>query len=150
MGAPSGAQVGELAAQLSQNIGPFGLKLGEEVAWSVCPANFNPSQKTAAAVAFFGGVGVSDSGLNALLRNGIPVLPVVSAEGRVDQELPNQLKPLNCLTYKTHGPQRIATALLECVGLLPRQRRVFVSYRRTEAGAAALPLFDAVSSRLFD
>jgi hypothetical protein len=41
-------------------------------------------------------------------------------------------------------------ALLECAGLLPRQRRVFLSYRRNEACAAALQLFDAFSARQFD
>ena len=46
--------------------------------------------------------------------------------------------------------ERIATALLECVGLLPRQRRVFVSYRRDDARQAALQLFNALSARLFD
>jgi hypothetical protein len=39
---------------------------------------------------------------------------------------------------------------MECAGLLPRQRRVFVSYRRAEAREAALQLFDALSARLFD
>jgi hypothetical protein len=34
--------------------------------------------------------------------------------------------------------------------LLPHQRRVFVSYRRGDARQAALQLFDAFSSRLFD
>jgi hypothetical protein len=36
------------------------------------------------------------------------------------------------------------------VGLLPRQRRVFISYRRDEARQAALQLFDELSARLFD
>ncbi len=150
MGMPSDAQVDSLTHYLTKNVEPFGLKLGEEVAWSIRPAKFDPSQRTATAVAFFGADGVSDDGLNALLHDGIPVLPVVSAEGCVDRELPNQLKPFNCLTYETDGPQRISTALLECVGLLPRQRRVFVSYRRGEAREAALQLFDALSARLFD
>ncbi|MCC4261479.1 toll/interleukin-1 receptor domain-containing protein, partial [Pseudomonas aestusnigri] len=39
---------------------------------------------------------------------------------------------------------------LECAGLLPKQRRVFVSYRRDEAKVAALQMFDALSSRHFD
>lgn len=150
MGAPSDTQINELAQHLSRTIELFGLELGKEVGWSVCPPHFDPSQKTAAAVVFFGDIGVSDRCLSALLRNGIPVLPVVSAEGHEAQELPEQLKPLNCLTYKQDGSQRIATALLECVGLLPRQRRVFVSYRRGEAREAALQLFDALSARRFD
>jgi hypothetical protein len=54
------------------------------------------------------------------------------------------------MTVTGHGSERIATALLECGGLLPRQRRVFVSYRRDEARQAALQLFNAFSGRLFD
>ena len=40
--------------------------------------------------------------------------------------------------------------MLECVGLLRRQRRVFVSYRRSEARAAAVQLHDVLSARGFD
>src|SRR3546814_6630125 len=39
---------------------------------------------------------------------------------------------------------------MECLGLLSRQRRVFLSYRRNEARAAALQLFDALSSRGYE
>ncbi|MEM8488085.1 MAG: toll/interleukin-1 receptor domain-containing protein, partial [Bacteroidota bacterium] len=55
-----------------------------------------------------------------------------------------------CLAYDSEGAQRIASAMLECAGLLPRQRRVFLSYRRDEAREAALQLFDELSSRSFD
>src|ERR1051326_1584413 len=150
MGAPSNKQVSEVAQCLSTAIEPFGLRLGEEVGWTIRPTQFNPSQKTAAAVAFFGEINVSEEGLSAVLRSDIPILPVASAEGRFEMEIPAQLRALNGLNYSTVGPLRISTALLECVGLLPRQRRVFVSYRRGEARAAASQLFDALSSRLFD
>src|SRR3546814_1834253 len=40
--------------------------------------------------------------------------------------------------------------MLECVGLLRRQRRVFVSYRRVGSRAAALQLHDLLASRGFD
>lgn len=150
MGAPSGGQIDELAERLSQVVELFGLRLGQEVAWSVCPTDFDPPQRNAAAVAFFGAAGVSETGLSAVLAAGVPVLPIASGEDRINEEIPDSLKPLNCLTYTTDGPQRIATALLECVGLLPRQRRVFLSYRRSEAREAALQLFDALSGRLFD
>jgi hypothetical protein len=84
------------------------------------------------------------------LRRGIPILPIASTETAIGAEIPDRLKPLNCLTYAGHGAQRISTALLECVGLLPRQRRVFVSYRRDDAREAALQLFNALSARVFD
>lgn len=150
IGAPSDAQLDELADCVSRVIQSFGLRLGEEVAWSVRPDTFRPSQRTPAAVVFFGAVGVEEHALESLRRKGVPILPIVSAEGQVANEIPSQLRPLNCLPYATHGPERVATALLECVGLLPRQRRVFLSYRRDEARQAALQLFDALSARVFE
>jgi hypothetical protein len=150
MGIPSSTQIDELTQHIGGITKPFGLHLGHEIGWSICPTDFKPSQKTPAAVAFFGGAGVSEAGLADLLRTGIPVLPIASVESKVNAEIPAQLKTLNCLMYASHGPQRISTALLECVGLLPRQRRVFVSYRRDDARQAALQLFNALSVRLFD
>jgi hypothetical protein len=150
MGAASDAQVGALQNYLTQVIAPFGLRLGREITWSLRPASFLPAQKTPGAVGFFGAPGVSDAGLDLLLTAGVPVLPIASAEGNISAELPTKLKPLNALAWAEHGPERIATALLECIGLLPRQRRVFVSYRRDHAGQAALQLFNVLSARLFD
>jgi hypothetical protein len=150
MGAPSAAQVADLEKHISEVIEPFGLHLGREVAWSICSTDFKVAQKTSAAVAFFGGIGVSDAGIDAVLQGGVPVLPIASTEANIGSEIPAKLKVLNCLTYAGHGPVRISTALLECVGLLPRQRRVFVSYRRDDAREAALQLFNSLSARVFD
>lgn len=150
MGAPSSAQVEELHGHIAHLIQPFGLQLGKDVTWSVLPGAFEPDQMTPAAVAFFGGAGASDVGLNSLLLAGVPILPIASRDGQIATEIPAQLRVLNCMTVEGHGSERIATALLECVGLLPRQRRVFVSYRRDEARQAALQLFDSFSGRLFD
>jgi hypothetical protein len=150
MGAPTDAQIAELERHVSQIIAPFGLRLGQEIAWRIRSNSFTPPQRTPAAVAFFGGIGVSEEGITPLLSLGVPILPIASAEGCISAEIPAQLRPLNCLTCTTHGLPRIATALLECVGLLPRQRQVFVSYRRDDARHAALQLFNALSARLFD
>lgn len=150
MGSPSDAQIAEIDKFISEIIGAFGLRLGQEVAWTIRPTDFKVAQKTSAAVAFFGGVHVSATGIDALLRSGVPILPIASAKDHIGTEIPNQLKPLNCMTYTGDGPQRISTALLECVGLLPRQRRVFVSYRRDDAREAALQLFNSLSARVFD
>jgi len=150
LGAPSDAQVSELEQIVSQALLPFGLQLRQEVAWHVRPDTFNPVQRRAAAAVFFGSKDASQVNLQCLLRNNIPVLPVVSDLSKVHEEIPPVLKLLNCLAYNSGGAQRVATALLECAGLLPRQRRVFVSYRRDEARQAALQLFDALTSRLFD
>ena len=150
LGAPSDAQISELEQLISQAVQPFGLRLGQEVGWLVRPEAFNPEQQKAAAAVFFGGKDAPQANLQSLLRKAIPVLPVVSDPAKVQEEIPAILRPLHCLAYNAGGAQRVATALLECAGLLPRQRRVFVSYRRDEARQAALQLFDALSSRLFD
>lgn len=152
LGAPSDVQVDELEACIVKSIAPFGLRLGHEVAWSVRPASFNPDQQKASVAVFFGGKGVPEANVAELMYRAIPVIPVVSnlSPSTVRNEIPEILQSLNCLDYSTGGVQRVATALLECVGLLPRQRRIFLSYRRDEARQAALQLFEALSARRFD
>lgn len=150
LGAPSDTQLNELERIIAQAVQLFGLRLGHEVGWEIRPAAFDPDQQKSSAVAFYGSVGAPLANVDHLLRRGIPILPVVSDAARVTAEIPELLRPLNCLAYNAGGAQRVATALLECAGLLPRQRRVFVSYRRGEAREAALQLFDAFSARLFD
>lgn len=150
LGAPSETQIRELEQLVAQAVEPFGLRLGQEVAWLVCPEAFSPAQQQAAATVFFGGQNAQQANVPSLLRQAIPVLPVASDLTKVPEEIPAVLQPFNCLAYNAGGAQRVATALLECAGLLPRQRRVFVNYRRDEARQAALQLFDELSARLFD
>lgn len=150
LGVPSDTQIDELQKCVSQAILPFGLHLGYEVAWFVRPEAFNPEQQNAAAAVFFGGNNAPEANIHSLLRSAVPILPVVSDLTKVSDEIPHALRPLNCMAYNEGGAQRVATGLLECAGLLPRQRRVFLSYRRDEAPQAAVQLFDALSSRHFD
>jgi hypothetical protein len=150
LGAPTDAILGELERSISAATAPFGLRLGHEIAWHVRPNAFDPMQTKSAAAVFFGATDAPVANVASLLRRGIPILPVVSDITKVHEEIPAMLQPLNCLAYNVGGVQRTTSALLECAGLLPRQRRVFVSYRRDEARQAALQLFDAFSARLFD
>lgn len=150
LGSPTEEIVDALVHEIEASVAPFGLKLNSDIGWNVRPAAFNPEEAKSAAVIFFGGADAPRANIETLLSRGIPILPVVSELSKVQEEIPNILRPLNCLAYDTAGPSRTATALLECVGLLPRQRRVFLSYRRDEARDAALQLFDALSARLFD
>lgn len=150
LGSPTATQISELEEVVRKAVGMFNLRLGHEIGWEVCPNEFNPDQQRSSAAAFFGGHEPPLANVVRLLARGIPLLPVASDVNRVSAEIPALLQPLNCLAYTAGGAQRVATALLECAGLLPRQRRVFVSYRRGEAREAALQLFDALSARLFD
>jgi hypothetical protein len=92
MGAPTAPQIRELERYISEITDLFGLRLGHEIGWSVLPNDFAVAQKTPAAVAFFGAENVSSNGLDDTLRNGIPVLPIASMDGRITAELPNQLR----------------------------------------------------------
>jgi TIR domain len=150
MGTPTDDQVATLSGEIESAISAFGLRLGVDVGLNIRPLTFTPSNRTSAAAAFFGSEIASGMDVSHLLSRAIPVLPVVSSLTRVRAELPTQLWPINCLEYGAAGAGRIASAMLECAGLLPRQRRIFLSYRRDEARQAALQLFDALSARLFD
>ena len=150
IGAPTNAQIEELQELLSQAVARFGMTLGEEVAWAVRPAAFEPAQQRAAAAVFFGGHVLPTGNLDWLLRKGVPIIPVASDIREVSREIPPELRRLNCASYAAEGAAGVANLMLECAGLLPRQRRVFLSYRRDEARQAALQLFDALSARLFD
>ena len=150
MGAPTDTHIGAVEASVSGVIKPFGLRLGAEVGLATRPTIFDPEQKVPAAVAFFGQPGLPSNGIKNLLARGIPVIPVARESSTVGTDLPDVLRPFNCLTFGGDGAHRIATALLECVRLLPRQRRVFVSYRRDEAKEAALGVFNFLSNRVYD
>jgi hypothetical protein len=149
MGAPSQEQIDRVAKELEQGITPFGLKMGKEVSLTIGSA-FSPSPLKASAALFFGGNAPSVDGVDHILRSGIPIIPIASRYTQVSAEIPKSLQPLNCLAYEEDGYPRVASALMECVGLLPKERRVFVSYRRNESRNAALQLFDELSARHFD
>jgi len=150
VGTPTNEEIVEVENNLRVLIRQFGLELGSHVEILTTLANFASDQRTSTAAAYFVGTDASDSGLQKLVKAGVPVIPVVSSITNVAQEVPLQLRKFNCISYEEDGSQRVATALLECVGLLPRQRRVFVSYRRSESRQAALQLFDAFSARVYD
>ncbi|MFD0913953.1 toll/interleukin-1 receptor domain-containing protein [Methylophilus luteus] len=148
LGAPSQIQISKLSESLAQALAPLNLGLGHEVALEVLPATFKPHQLQPAAAVFFADVQADTDKLEELLQRGVPVLPVVSSLDHATIELPEILQPLNCLSDA--DTDVIAASLLESVGLLPRQRRVFISYRRDEAATAATQLFNALVERQFD
>ncbi|WP_382161587.1 toll/interleukin-1 receptor domain-containing protein [Hydrogenophaga sp. ANAO-22] len=132
-------------------LGLFGLQPGRDyIIDRGLTADF--SDVTATVAVFFGADGADYPEANRLTRLGVPVVPMVSAASRVNAELPAALRGINALI---HDPvdialRRVVTAALQCLGLLPAQRRVFVSYRRDESADVALQLYEALSARHFD
>lgn len=150
VGAATPKQVEELSKAIQIVVQGLGLELGVEVGWAVKPAQFSPDEAKASALLYFGGEAGTESFVRAATQQAIPIVPVVSRMDRVQLELPEELWALNAIEYDAAGAERIASALLESAGLLPRQRRVFISYRRDESRVAALQLLGELAARHYE
>ena len=103
--------------------------------------------------AYFGGTGNDESEIvSHIVRTNAPIIPTIAHSESFVTHIPCFLQSINGLKRKKNdlNATELASAMLECVGLLRRQRRVFVSYRRTESRAAAVQLHDLLTSRGFD
>jgi len=116
------------------------------------PQKFVPIVRASAAAIFFGGRGSGSIDITGTLDVGtIPVLPVASNDRAIGKEIPEGLRGLNCVFYEgAGGADRVFSALLECLGMLPRQRRVFLSYKRSESTAIAIQLHAELSARQYE
>jgi hypothetical protein len=151
LGFPSTDQLASIAAAFEQAASQFKLRVGDEIKLLVKPETFRPDQRTCAAAVFFGGSGGADIDISKVIDvKSLPILPVASTSTSVSFEIPVSLRGLNCIFSDKSSTDRIFATLLECVGLLPRQRRVFLSYKRDEATTAAVQLFSELSSRQFE
>lgn len=148
--APSGIRDAVVAA-LKEGVAELGLDIGSTVSlFQGDPQDFRPAgERCAAALCFHVGPG-SEENLRWLINRNIPIIPVATKATAFAAELPAVLAPLNGLSLDRTDAKALAQALLECASLLPRQRRVFLSYRRTESTEAALQLYAALSARLYD
>jgi hypothetical protein len=109
--------------------------------------------RAAMAAVYFGGARETDIDVaRELVRSSQPVIPTVSASADFATAIPSFLQGFNGHRRRQDDVEmaELAAAMLECVGLLRRQRRVFVSYRRVESRAAALQLHDFLTARGFD
>lgn len=150
-GSPSEEQLTAFTASFGEALHHFGLEEGADFTIAGCiTSNFIETVPTVAV--FFGGPGATLEQYADLVRLSIPILPLVSSLKRVSAELPECLRAINALALDAEdlGLLKPAAVALQCLGLLPSQRRVFVSYRRDESREAALQLFEALSARQFD
>lgn len=153
LGSPTGEERETLTKTLQVMVEDFGLALGADVLVHDGATVSGRDKRAAFAAAFFGATAFADlEAARELVRASAPVIPTVAADGDFDSQVPDFLQPANGLRRRADDPamSELAVALLECVGLLRRQRRVFVSYRRVESRAAALQLHDLLSTRGFD
>lgn len=89
--------------------------------------------------------------LQDIINNGILILPIVSDLHKTQNELPKSLHKINAIELnKKQECERIVSCILEGFRLLRKTRRVFISYKRDEASAVALQLFEALEKNGFD
>jgi hypothetical protein len=153
LGDVTNEEQGTLTATLGGLVAEFNLSIGGDVMLRVHDALKERDRHAACAVAYFGGAEQADQSLaREALASSLPVIPTIPAERDFVSLVPTFLHAANGLRRRRddYDMRELAIALLECVGLLRRQRRVFVSYRRVESRNAAIQLHDLLSGRGFD
>ncbi|MBA4045665.1 MAG: toll/interleukin-1 receptor domain-containing protein [Erythrobacter sp.] len=153
LGDPEPWQVTALTDRFAEAAQAFELDVPHKLAWRTGADADERERKAATVAAFFGGDPEADRELVAELQaDEIPIIPVVAAGEPFAAQVPNNLHATNgyFIPINDTSLEGLAAALLECVGLLHEQRRVFISYRRTEAREVAVQLHDVLSARNFD
>lgn len=152
LGTPTPEQIGTLSSEIEKMVGEFGLKLEEDVKLYFAEDINSRNFKVANVAVYFGNADHKDSNeMLELIDAKVPIIPVTQSADGCHVLLPAQLQPLNCLFLEDdESMTKLSSALLECLGLLHTQRRIFVSYRRIESRQAALQLHDLLSEKGFD
>lgn len=142
-----------LTKTLGKMVSEFGLEIGSDVQIYKTEELAGRNRASAFAAVYFGGTSITDVEATELVfSESVPVIPVVDNLEQFSDSVPDFLRATNGYCLKKDDPEmeELATIMLECVGLLRRQRRVFVSYRRTESREAALQMHDLLTSKGFD
>ncbi len=142
-----------LRDSIEQVVSEFGLHIDDEI--KIYDANTVGQRDRASAftAVYFGSNPQVDSeAARSLYDDSVPIIPVVSSFELFSEHIPEFLKPINgyCLSRQDPEMKGLANLMMECTGLLREQRRVFVSYRRTESRDAALQIHDVLIAKGFD
>ena len=155
LGQPDDGLLARLRATVADMVQPFGLVVGQDVTFLDAAGIAARKTKSAFVGVYFGANAhdeQADAILSSLIGAHLPIVPVVEDLNRFSAQVPQVLRFANgmALSRAGAGLEALAAALLECLGLLRRQRRVFVSYRRLESANAALQLHDMLGGAGFD
>src|SRR5687767_3690632 len=153
LGAPTAEERASLVGTIGEMVGRFDLALGTQVIVHDGASISGRDKRVAFAAVYFGGNEKVDlEAARDLVQSSAPVIPSIGPGANFVDAIPDFLQSANGLRRRVDDPQmsETAVAMLECVGLLRRQRRAFVSYRRVESRSAALQLHDLLSARGFD
>jgi len=153
LGDATTAERTRITQTIAEMVADFGLKIGDDVLIHDASSVASRDLRAAFAAAYFGGDPTKDvKEVQTLVGASLPIIPSVGPTGSFVADIPAMLQSSNGLRRRADDPAmtELAAALLEIIGLLRKQRRVFVSYRRTESRAAAIQLHDTLTGRGFD
>lgn len=112
-------------------------------------------RRAAFVAVFFGHPGATDAAhpvLKDLVADSVVIFPVVDDLARFTADIPAALHAYNGLATDPADPgaERLAGLVLEALRLLRASRRLFVSYKRSEARGAAIQVYETMDARTFD
>lgn len=82
--------------------------------------------------------------LSTLMSNGDPIIPLYFTEGGFYNEIPEVIQKMNGKQYQAENLDAYVNYALESLRLLRKNRKLFISYRRTDSTKIANQLFDAL------
>lgn len=141
----------QITAQVDVRLKELGLSSPKHVNLYVGkPSEFQRSTDRCGAALCFPIKSEEEARIISLMQGGLAVIPVAPTKDDLGKVFGAAIGALNGIGINEIGIDGAVLALFECASLLPRQRRVFLSYRRAESTEAALQLYAALSERQFD
>lgn len=138
-----------LAATDALGIDPSHIAIVKE---SDIPALDPRSPTVAVFFGYHGAVDTSHPLLKTLLEDSITLIPCVTAGPDVGGQLPKSIQHINAYqsAYGDADWARLTSLLLENLRLLRAERRLFISYKRSESQTVAVQLYEAFDKAGFD
>lgn len=109
--------------------------------------------KQPAFVYYIGGKAPSEESLDILhtvKENGDPIYPLYFTRDNFGKEIPEMIHEMNGTLFTGDNLESIVGCAMEGLRLLRKSRRVFISYKRSEATGVAQQLFEALTQAGFD
>lgn len=153
IGSPKVGEVDAINKQIAEVAKLYSLAIPDDLAIRTTANLIDRNPKAATVALYFGGDPVVDvTVVKQLEAAKVPIVPVVGKGVSVTAVVPPEIAQTNACLIDADDVtlEALASVTLEVLGLLHRQRRIFISYRRTDSREVALQLFDELSSRGFD
>lgn len=153
LGSPTRQQLTQLEARVNEAASSFSLDIPDDIVLLSGPAVLKRNPKAATVALYFGGDPCVDTDKVDVLESAkVPVVPVVMDGASISETVPAAILAVNACIVPVDDEklETLAAVAFEIVGLLHRQRRVFLSYRRSDSRDIAVQLHDELSGRGFD